>query len=192
MENAHFFPVKAGPCRPAPNRDPWGHALMHVISDLMALFAAIAVTYLGARLWQHILPRLPVWCAFLGHQQGRQGADADPRPAVVAPASEPTPVAETREPDADSACGNGTFQILFEINGMTVDPSKLQHIVGKTLLKTIHRSVKRRAGQVRCPQHGSAPKIVVTGKSLGNLSWQAPGCCATMQALLKQTLRNGL
>lgn len=166
---------------------------MYVISNLMALFAAIGVTYLGARLWQHIVPRLPVWCAFLGqYQQHSHGVDADPRPAVVTPASEATAMAKTRGPVTDSACGNGTFQILFEINGMTVDPSKLQHIVSKTLLKTIHQSVKRRAGQVRCPQHGSAPKIVVTGKSLGNLSWQAPGCCATMQALLKQTLRNGL
>jgi hypothetical protein len=102
------------------------------------------------------------------------------------------PAIEPREPVSDSACGNGTFEIRFEINGMTVDPSKLKHIVGKTLLKTIYKSVKRRASQVRCPQHGSAPKIVVTGKSLGNLSWQAPGCCATMQALLRQTLQKGL
>jgi hypothetical protein len=165
---------------------------MLVISDLMALFAAIAVTYLGARLWQHILPRLPAWYALLRQQHQRsQGTDAGPR-AAVPRTSEATPAAETHEPATDSACGNGTFQILFEINGMTVDPGKLKHIVGKTLLKTIYQSVKRRAGRVRCPQHGSAPRIVVTGKSLGNLSWQAPGCCATMQALLKQTLQNGL
>ncbi len=165
---------------------------MLVISDLIVLFVAIAVTYLGARLWQHILPRLAAWCAFLGQQQQpSHSTDTGPRPAA-APPSETIPAAEIREPATDSACGNGTFEILFEINGMTVDPSKLKHIVGKTLLKTIHQSVKRRAGQVRCPQHGSAPKIVVTGKSLGNLKWQAPECCATMQALLKQTLQNGL
>lgn len=165
---------------------------MHVISDLMALFIAIAVTYLGARLWRHMLPRLAAWWAFPGQQQKQlPSTDVSPRPAV-APTSEAVSAAETGEPASDSACGNGTFEILFEINGMTVDPGKLKHIVGKTLLKTIHKSVKRRAGQVRCPQHGSAPKIVVTGKSLGNLSWQAPGCCATMQALLKQTLQNGL
>ncbi len=165
---------------------------MHVISDLMSLFVAIAVTYLGARLWRHMLPRLATWWGFLGPQQQKSpSTDASPRPAVT-PTRNAVPAAETGEPTSDSACGNGTFEILFEINGMTVDPSKLKHIVGKTLLKTIHKSVKRRAGQVRCPQHGSAPKIVVTGKSLGNLSWQAPECCATMQALLKQTLQNGL
>lgn len=165
---------------------------MHVISDLMALFVAIAVTYLGARLWQHILPRLAAWWASPGEQQQHShSADAAPHPAA-APTSETIPAGETHEPARDSACGNGTFEILFEINGMTVDPSKLKHIVGKTLLKTIHKSLKRRASQVRCPQHGSAPKIIVTGKSLGNLSWQAPGCCATMQALLKQTLQNSL
>ena len=165
---------------------------MNVISDLMALFAAIAVTYLGARLWQHILPRLPARRAFLAAQEQRLlGTDAELRPGISG-ARETTSAAETHEPAAGNACGNGTFEILFEINGMTIDPGKLKHIVGKTLLKTIHRSVKRRASQVRCPQHGSAPKIVVTGKSLGSLSWQAPGCCATMQALLKQTLQNSL
>jgi hypothetical protein len=163
---------------------------MLVISDLMALFVAIAVTYLGARLWQHILPRLPGWCSFLG-QQRPQDTDGE-APRTVAIRRDAMPAVETPEPEANSACGNGTFELLFEINGMTVDPSKLKHIVGKTLLKTIRQSVKRRAGEVRCPQHGSAPKIVVTGKSLGNLSWQAPGCCATMQALLKQRLQNSL
>lgn len=192
MEYAPFFPVKAGLSRPAPNRGPWGHALMHVISDLMSLFLAIAVTYFGARLWRHMLPRLAAWWAFLGqHQQHSHSVNAGLH-AKVAPASETVSATENREPANNSACGNGTFQILFEINGMAVDPGKLKHIVGKTLLNTIQRSVKRRAGQVRCPEHGSAPKIVVTGKSLGNLSWQAPGCCATMQALLKQTLQNGL
>ena len=165
---------------------------MYVISDLMALFIAIAVTYFGVRLWQHMLPRLPAWYAFLGRQRQRlDKVEADPRPQATPP-SEAMLAAQTREPTSNSACGNGAFEILFEINGMAVDPSKLKHIVSKTLLKTIHRSVKRRAGQVRCPQHGSAPKIVVTGKSLGNLSWGAPGCCPTMQALLRQTLRNSL
>ncbi|MDX1488535.1 MAG: hypothetical protein R3268_10060, partial [Acidiferrobacterales bacterium] len=60
----------------------------------------------------------------------------------------------------------------------------------KSLLRTIRHSVRKRANTVRCPRHGSAGWIVVTGTSLSDLSWQAPGCCPALQAALKKKLRS--
>lgn len=161
-------------------------ALMYIVTDLIALFAAIGVTYLAARLWARLQPRVIDWRTLVGQWQA---APRDPHEAITDrnAGRNATAPEEAREP---AACGHGAFEVSFEINGMAVDPGKLKHIVSKSLLRTIHHSVRKRASTVRCPHHGSAGWIVVTGSSLSDLSWQARGCCPALQAELRKKLRS--
>ena len=159
---------------------------MHVVADLVALFAAIGATYLAARLWLRLQPRVSGWRALVSQQPmtsyNLQEAITDRRSHDDLATSAPAP--------AKTDCGRRAFDVSFEINGMTVDPGKLKHIVSKSLLKTIGHSVRKRASTVRCPHHGSAGRIIVTGSSLSDLSWQAPGCCPALRAALKKKLLN--
>lgn len=161
-------------------------ALMYIFTDLIGLFAAIGVTYLAARLWARLQPRAIDWRMLVGQWQAAardpEEAITDRNPGQSAPTS-----GQALEP---AACGHGAFEVSFEINGMAVDPGKLKHIVSKSLLRTIHHSVRKRASTVRCPHHGSAGWIVVTGSSLSDLSWQARGCCPALQAELRKKLRS--
>ncbi len=87
-------------------------------------------------------------------------------------------------------CGQTVFDILFKINGCQVRPDDLTHDLGKSVLRTIQDSIEKRAGAIRCPEHGSAPRIVVSGHCLGDLSWEAPGCCPQLLDVVKQKLNN--
>lgn len=78
--------------------------------------------------------------------------------------------------------------ISFEINGWRVDPDKLSHALGQSVLRTIRKSINERVGSVRCPEHGSAPKIIVKGSRLGDLSWEVSGCCHKLTDVVKQKL----
>ncbi len=95
---------------------------------------------------------------------------------------------ETSKALAPDCCGHPAFDIKFEIHGQPVEPRELDHALGQTILQTIERSIKQRVGSSRCPEHGSAVQIIVSGDSLAQLAWRAPGCCqkllATVQAKL--------
>lgn len=173
-------------CRPGAGLTLNRSALMYIVTDLIALFAAIGVTYLVARLWTRLQPRVTEWRTLVGQWQV---AARDPQEAITDRnlGQNATTPEQAREAPA---CGHGAFEVSFEINGMAVDPGKLKHIVSKSLLRTIHHSVRKRASTVRCPRHGSAGLIVVTGTSLSDLSWQAPGCCPALQAALRKKLRS--
>lgn len=86
------------------------------------------------------------------------------------------------------SCGQPVFDIEFEIRGQPIKPRDVDHALGQSVLQTIEQSIKQRVGASRCPEHGSAVKIIVSGNSLGKLTWHAPGCCpillATVQAKL--------
>jgi hypothetical protein len=160
---------------------------MYIVTDLIALFAAIAVTYLAARWWARVQPRVIDWRTLVGQWQA--APDGTPE-SITDRNSGYNAAAAAEEAAGPAGCGHGAFELAFEINGITVDPGKLTHIVSKSLLKTIRHSLRKRASAVRCPHHGSAGRIVVTGSSLSDLSWQAPGCCPALQAALRKKLRN--
>jgi hypothetical protein len=67
--------------------------------------------------------------------------------------------------------------ISFEINGRKVSPSSVGDALEKAVLQGVSDSIKQSVGSLRCPEHGSAPKIVAKGKSVDNLSFQVSGCC---------------
>lgn len=87
-----------------------------------------------------------------------------------------------------SVCGRPVFDITFEISGEQVDPQNLDHALGQSVLQTIKTSITRRVHSTRCPEHGTAAEIVVSGNSLGNLSWEAPRCCPKLLAAVKEKL----
>lgn len=89
-----------------------------------------------------------------------------------------------------SECGQAVFDLSFEINGYRVEPNDLTHELGRSVLQTIQRSVSKRVHSIRCPEHGSAPRIIVIGQSLGDLSWKVPGCCAKLRHMVKRKLQN--
>lgn len=95
---------------------------------------------------------------------------------------------EAPEALESGSCGQATFDIEFEIRGRPIKPRDVDHALGQSVLQTIEQSIKQRVGASRCPEHGSAVNIIVSGNSLGKLTWHAPGCCpkllATVQAKL--------
>ncbi len=80
------------------------------------------------------------------------------------------------------------IDVLFEINGWRVNPDSLGHVLGKSVLRTIRTSMRRRLHSVRCPDHGSAPTIVVRGPRLGDLSWEVTGCCQKLIEVVQRQL----
>lgn len=91
---------------------------------------------------------------------------------------------------ASATCGQDNLSVVFVIEGQIIDPDELDNAFGKALLQTIYQSVHRRVGQTRCPQHGSAPGIVVRGNSISELSWQTPGCCQQLRDAVGTKLHN--
>ena len=81
------------------------------------------------------------------------------------------------------------IDISFEINGRKVSPGSIGGALEKAILQGVSDSIKQSVGSVRCPEHGSAPKIVAKGRSVDNLSLHVSGCCQKLidkvQAKLK-------
>jgi hypothetical protein len=78
--------------------------------------------------------------------------------------------------------------ISFEIAGWEVDPDKLGHALGRSVLRTIRKSISNRVGYVRCPEHGSTPKIIIKGPCLADLSWEIFGCCRRLTEAVEEKL----
>ncbi len=157
---------------------------MHILADLLLVFAAIAATYGAARLWS--LYMLYVEVPAMSRSSRRH--------AVRRLAIDPNDTYDDVicERSLPGACGGETFEISFELAGLEVDPDRMVHELGRSVLGTIRDSVRRRAASVRCPQHGSAARLLVSGKSLGELAWEAPGCCPALLAALKETLESSI
>ncbi len=153
---------------------------MQILADLLLVFAAIAATYGAARLWSLYMPYVEV----PSMSQSNDGRAA-PR---LARGFDDTYEDLGCDQSLSACCGGETFEIAFELNGRTVNPDEMAHALGKSVLGTIRESVRRRAAAVRCPEHGSAARLLVSGTSLGNLSWEAPGSCPALLAALKNTL----
>ncbi len=170
---------------------PRGIRIVHILADLLVVFAAIAATYGAGRLWS-------LYTLYLEAPTSSPSVRASNR--SIAPAPAQAPAAEIGEAYEDLSfhgphrkalprcCGQEAFEIAFALNGQPVNPDHMAHALGKSVLGAIRESVHRRAAAVRCPEHGSAAKLLVSGTSLGDLSWEAPGSCPALLAALKSTL----
>jgi hypothetical protein len=154
---------------------------MHLLTDLLSIFAASGITYAAAQLWRQngsLGPRQRTVIMALAQGSAARALTADEDQI------------DLHQLDEDCNCGQDVFHLSFEINGRAVDPDGLEHALGKSVLTTIRRSIHRRVGALRCPTHGSAAKLLISGNSLGNLTWEARGCCPALVALIKKKLAN--
>lgn len=69
------------------------------------------------------------------------------------------------------------IDISFEINGKKVNPNNIADGLKNAMLQQIGEKVKKAVGSIRCSEHNQAPKVIVKGKSLDNLSVEVTGCC---------------
>lgn len=81
------------------------------------------------------------------------------------------------------------IEISFEINGRQVNPQKIGSELEKAIYKQIEESIKKRVGTARCPEHGTAPKIICKGRSLDSLSFKVSGCCDKLIDAVKAKLK---
>lgn len=69
------------------------------------------------------------------------------------------------------------LEISFEINGKKVNPNNIGDALESAMFQKIGESIKKAVGSVRCTEHNQAPKVLVKGKNLDNLSIEVSGCC---------------
>jgi len=81
------------------------------------------------------------------------------------------------------------IDISFEINGKKVNPRNIGNPLEKALLEQVEDSIKKQVGTVRCPEHGTAPKIVCKGHNLNSLSFEVSGCCEKLVDAVKARLK---
>jgi hypothetical protein len=72
------------------------------------------------------------------------------------------------------------IDIKFEINGKRVDPSRIGDALEKAVLGKVSDHILKVLSSVRCPEHGTSPKVTVKGRSLDNLSFEMAGCCQAL------------
>ncbi len=80
------------------------------------------------------------------------------------------------------------LDISFEINGRKVRPNNIGDALEAAALTQVSDSIKRSVGAIRCREHHKAPKIVVKGRNLDNLSFEVSGCCDTLIEQVKKKL----
>lgn len=69
------------------------------------------------------------------------------------------------------------IEIQFKINGRKVNPNNIGNVLEKAMYDHVIESVKKKLGSVRCPEHGSPPKVTIVGKSIDKVEFQISGCC---------------
>jgi hypothetical protein len=72
------------------------------------------------------------------------------------------------------------IDISVEINGRKVNPNNIDDALEAAMLSQVSDSIKKSVGSIRCKEHNKAPKIVIKGRSLDNLSFEVSGCCDTL------------
>jgi hypothetical protein len=69
------------------------------------------------------------------------------------------------------------FKLTFEINGRPVQTNQLANAFEKAVFETVRDQITRKLSRIRCPDHGSAPTVVATGRSVSELTFKVSGCC---------------
>lgn len=80
------------------------------------------------------------------------------------------------------------IDIHFEINGRRVNPNQIGNALEQAVFKTVSDSIRQKVGQARCPEHGSAPSIVMRGRDLNSLQATVSGCCDKLIEAVKAKL----
>ena len=81
------------------------------------------------------------------------------------------------------------FNISFEINGRKTDPRNIANVLEAAALKQVELSIRNSVGSLLCREHGQAPRILVKGNGLKNLSFEVSGCCESLIGEVKSKFR---
>jgi hypothetical protein len=84
--------------------------------------------------------------------------------------------------------GRNMIDISFEINGKKVNPDEIGDVIEKALFEQVIEIITKKVGMVRCPDHGTSPRIVCEGINLDNLSFMVYGCCDKLINSIKEKL----
>ena len=80
------------------------------------------------------------------------------------------------------------IDISFEINGKKVNADRVGNALEAEALKNISGQIKDKLRGIKCPEHGKAPKLIVKGRNLDNLSFEVAGCCDALIERVKEKL----
>ncbi len=67
------------------------------------------------------------------------------------------------------------IDIKFSVGGKSVSPSELKDAIESDLLSAIAEQIKQEIGDIRDPQTGATPKVLVSGTNLANLTFTVQG-----------------
>lgn len=79
------------------------------------------------------------------------------------------------------------MELGMVFDGRAGDPS----VIDEESRKKIAAFIDERVGDFRCPDHGKAPTITVTGDRMDALSFEVTGCCQKMITMTRELLAGG-
>jgi len=85
--------------------------------------------------------------------------------------AELTPEPEAREEYMEN------LEVKFTINSQEVIPEKLEDGLLAAVLQDIEKNVRRKAGKIRCAEHGEFASVTIIGPSPKQLRLHVEGCC---------------
>ena len=81
------------------------------------------------------------------------------------------------------------LDITFSINGRTVSPGELADTLEGMLqvatMEGVAEYARERLGELRCPEHHEAPRVIAAGPSLDELMLSVQGCCQALGRVCK-------
>jgi hypothetical protein len=80
------------------------------------------------------------------------------------------------------------FKLHFELNGQRVDSRTIGNAIHKAIIEKVTERITKAVGSVRCPDHGSAARIVAKGNDLSHLTFAVSGCCDKLISEVKARL----
>lgn len=81
------------------------------------------------------------------------------------------------------------LNLSLTLNGRKIRPDQLAHELQKAMYRDVSENVRRRLAALRCPEHGSSPRVMTRGQSLDRLSFELAGCCQKLIDKASRVLR---
>lgn len=81
------------------------------------------------------------------------------------------------------------LDINFEINGRKINKDNVKDSLEAAMIKAVSDQIVQAVGEMRCPDHGEAPKILCTGKEFTDISIEVPSsCCGKLLGMVRGKL----
>ena len=85
------------------------------------------------------------------------------------------------------------FEIVFKIGGHTVGPEQFWNVLEKAPLEMLQERIRDSVGPMRCANHGTAPRIVVSSGPVNQLGMRvAEACCEEFKSAVEARLEENV